>query len=71
MTGVAPGSIDDLKSFFEEEIESAGYSAGRTEAEATEREAVFTGNGIRGGWRVNPVAGCEGASKVTLVVIRS
>ena len=33
-------------------------------------ESLFTGKEVRGGWRVNEIPDCEGASKLTLVVIR-
>lgn len=70
-TGVAPGTLEDLADFYTRELEDAGYSTGGLEAEPGEKEGIFTGKGIRGGWRVNALQRCEGASRLTLVVIRA
>jgi len=67
--GVVPASIEDAASFFVDELENAGYALGRGDAEPGEREALFTGHGFRGGWRVNAIPNCE-AVNLTLVVIR-
>ena len=56
--------------FFGDELEDAGYAAGRRDAEPGEVESLFTGENLRGGWRVNDIPNCEGASKLTLVLIR-
>jgi len=68
--GAVPGSIDDAAAFFDDELEDAGYAAGRGDSEPGEAESLFTGKELRGGWRVNEIPNCEGASKLTLVVIR-
>ena len=68
--GAVPGGLDDAAAFFGDELEDAGYAAGRRDAEPGEVESLFTGKALRGGWRVNEIPDCEGASKLTLVVIR-
>jgi hypothetical protein len=68
--GAVPAGLDDAASFFEDELPDAGYRVGRGDAEPNEREALFTGNGIRGGWRVRAIPACDGAVALTLVVIR-
>jgi hypothetical protein len=70
-TGYVPGTLDDVRAFYAERLEDAGYQQGRGESEAgLEVEALFTGKGVRGGWRANVLRDCEGASFLTLVVIR-
>ena len=69
LRGVAPAGLDEAASFFETELPDAGYQLGRRDAEAGERESLFTGNGIRGGWRVRSIPDCD-AVQVTLVLIR-
>jgi hypothetical protein len=68
--GAVPGGLEDAAAFFDDELEDAGYAAGRRDSEPGEVESLFTGRELRGGWRVNDIPGCEGASKLTLVVIR-
>ena len=68
--GAVPGGLEDSAAFFGDELEDAGYATGRRDAEPGEMESLFTGKEFRGGWRVNDIPGCEGASKLTLVVIR-
>jgi hypothetical protein len=68
--GVVPAGIDAAASFFEDELPDAGYELGRGDAEPGEREALFSGDGVRGGWRVNGIPECEEAVSLTLVVIR-
>ena len=68
--GAVPGGLEDVAAFFGEELEDAGYAAGRRESESepAEVESLFTGENIRGGWRVNEIPDCDGASKLTLVL---
>jgi hypothetical protein len=68
--GAVPGGLEDSAAFFDDELEDAGYAAGRRDAEPGEVESLFTGKDLRGGWRVNTIPDCEGASKLTLVLIR-
>ena len=68
--GAVPGGLEDSAAFFGDELEDAGYATGRRDAEAgeMESESLFTGENIRGGWRVNEIPDCDGASKLTLVL---
>jgi hypothetical protein len=68
--GAVPGGLEDAAAFFGDELEDAGYAAGRRDSEAGEVESLFTGKEVRGGWRVNAIPDCEGASKLTLILIR-
>jgi hypothetical protein len=68
--GAVPGGLDDAADFFGDELEDAGYEAGRRDREPGEVETLFTGTNLRGGWRVNEIPNCHGASKLTLVLVR-
>jgi hypothetical protein len=68
--GAVPGGLQDAAAFFGDELEDAGYAAGRRDSEAGEVESLFTGKKLRGGWRVNEIPDCKGASKLTIVLIR-
>jgi hypothetical protein len=71
VSGVSPGDLDGTRSFYEDRLDEAGYSQGRGESEPGETEALFTGHGVRGGWRANAIPGCDGAVRLTLVVVRT
>jgi hypothetical protein len=66
--GVVPGDLQDAASFFNETLPDHGYQIGIGDAEGTESEAPFTGNGYRGRWRVNAIPDCA-ALRLTLVLI--
>jgi hypothetical protein len=70
VSGVSPGDLDGTRAFYEDRLDAAGYRQGRGESEPGEAEALFTGHGVRGGWRANAIPGCEGAVRLTLVVVR-
>jgi hypothetical protein len=71
VSGISPGDLDSTRSFYEEGLADAGYQQGRGESEPGETEALFTGRGVRGGWRANTIPKCDGAVRLTLVVVRS
>jgi hypothetical protein len=71
VSGVSPGDLDGTRSFYEDRLDEAGYSQGRGESEPGETEALFTGHGVRGGWRANAIPGCDGAVRLTLVLVRT
>lgn len=71
VSGVSPGDLDGTRSFYEDRLDDAGYNQGLGESEPGETEALFTGHGVRGGWRANTVRGCDGAVRLTLVVVRT
>jgi hypothetical protein len=70
VSGVSPGDLKRTRSFYDDELKDAGYRQGRGESEPGEAEALFTGHGVRGGWRANTITGCDGAVRLTLVVVR-
>jgi hypothetical protein len=68
-TGVSPGSLVSTRSFYGAELEKAGYQEAGGEFEPGEVEALFTGGGVRGGWRANELPNCDGAVRLTLVIV--
>lgn len=68
VAGVIPADLQDAASFFTKALPEHGYQVGVGDAEGTESEAPFTGNGYRGKWRVNEIPDCS-ALKLTLVLI--
>ena len=71
VSGFSPGDLEQTRSFYDDRLGDAGYSQGRGESEPGEVEALFTGHGVRGGWRANVMPACNGAVKLTLVVVRT
>jgi hypothetical protein len=69
LSGIVPGDLADAKSFFGDRLGDAGYNEGQGESEPGEVEALFTGKGLRGGWRANAIPQCEGAVRLTLVFV--
>jgi hypothetical protein len=67
--GFSPGEVDQAAAFFKGKLPDAGYDLGRGDAEKDEAEAVFEGNGYRGGWRVNRIVGCP-AVRLLLVFVQ-
>jgi hypothetical protein len=67
--GVIPADLQDAAGFFDTLLPERGYQVGVGDAEATEAEAPFTGNGFRGRWRVNEIADCP-ALTLTLILIK-
>jgi hypothetical protein len=70
VSGVSPGDLDSVRSFYGDSLEDAGYSEGPGESEPGETEALFSGRGVRGGWRANELPECDGAVGLTLVIVR-
>lgn len=68
LVGAIPGDLQDAAAFFNDALPGRGYQVGIGDAEGTESEAPFTGNGFRGKWRVNGIPDCA-AVKLTLVLI--
>lgn len=63
-----PGDLQEAAAFFSDALPERGYRVGVGDAEGSESEAPFTGNGFRGKWRVNGIPDCA-AVKLTLVLI--
>jgi hypothetical protein len=68
--GLIPADLQDAASFFDESLPERGYRQGLGDSESNEAEAPFTGNGFRGKWKVNAIAGCPTAVVLTLALIR-
>jgi hypothetical protein len=66
--GIVPAELQEAASFFNDTLPDHGYEVGIGDAEGTESEAPFTGNGYRGRWRVNEIPDCR-ALRLTLVLI--
>jgi hypothetical protein len=69
--GVIPVDIQKAAEFFVDELPRAGYEPGPGDSEQGEAEAPFTGQGVRGKWKVNGILNCSNAVILTLVVIES
>ena len=66
--GAIPADLQEAAAFFSDALPEQGYQVGIGDAEGTESEAPFTGNGYRGKWRVNEIPDCP-ALTLTLVLI--
>jgi hypothetical protein len=71
VSGISPGSLESIRSFYNEELGEAGYEQGRGESESGETEALFSGRGERGGWRANAIPRCDGAVRLTVVLVKN
>src|SRR2546426_10898054 len=60
-SGVAPGSLDDVRASFVKRLRSAGYDISGGGGEEHDAEAEVEGNGVRGRLKLRDVAGCSGA----------
>ena len=52
LRGYVPGAINPGRDFLVSRLPAAGYRLGAGDAEATEAEAVFTGHGVRGKFKL-------------------
>lgn len=68
VVAAVPADLQEAAIFFNAALPQQGYRVGIGDAEGTESEAPFTGNGYRGKWRVNGIPDCD-AVKLTLVLI--
>ena len=68
LVAAIPGDLQEAAAFFGDALPERGYQVGIGDAEGSESEAPFTGNGFRGKWRVNGIPDCA-AVKLTLVLI--
>ncbi|MGH7541108.1 MAG: hypothetical protein ACRELC_08925, partial [Gemmatimonadota bacterium] len=68
VVGLVPVELQEAAAFFNGTLPDHGYEVGIGDAEGTESEAPFTGNGYRGKWRVNSIPDCD-AVRLTLVLI--
>lgn len=66
VTGVVSHEFRDAVQFFVADMPKSGYRNGTGDAEMDEAEALFTGPGVRGKWKVNGIL--NGAGAVTLAL---
>jgi len=70
VTGVVPFDFRTAVQFFVTKLPDAGYRLGTGDAEQGEAEALFTGEGIKGKWKVNGIPNCPDAVTLALLVSR-
>jgi hypothetical protein len=70
VTGVVPFDFRTAVQFFVTKLPDAGYRLGTGDAEQGEAEALFTGEGISGKWKVNGIPNCPDAVTLALLVSR-
>jgi hypothetical protein len=71
INGVVAADIQSVATFFTDKLPRAGYELGRGDSEQGEAEAPFTGNGVRGEWKVNGILNCPNAVTLRLVIEES
>jgi hypothetical protein len=69
--GYVPLTLQDGVRYVLNEFPKAGYILGRGDSESGEAEATFTGNGWRGGFRMNVLPTCPGMTIWLIVVIKT
>jgi hypothetical protein len=70
VVGYAPLTLQDSVRFILDKYPKAGYTLGRGDSERTEAEATFSGNGWRGGFRINSLLNCPNATQWMIVVLK-
>ncbi len=68
VTGVIPLQFRSAVDFYVTTFRDAGYVNGAGDAEMDEAEALFTGPGVHGKWKVNGILGCPEAVRLSLFV---
>ncbi len=68
VTGVVPSEFRNAVQFFVTKLPAAGFRNGVGDAEMDEAEALFSGPGVQGKWKVNGILGCPGAVTLALYV---
>jgi len=68
--GIVPSDFRSAVQFFVTKLPAAGYVNGAGDAEMDEAEALFTGDGVSGKWKVNGILNCPGAVTLALLVKR-
>jgi hypothetical protein len=68
--GIVPSDFRTAVLFFVTKLPAAGYVNGAGDAEMDEAEALFTGDGVSGKWKVNGILNCPGAVTLALFVKR-
>ncbi len=68
--GVVPLNLHDSTQYIKSELPKAGYLITASDAEATESEGLFKGNGWIGSYRVNLIDGCDVATTWVIRVLK-
>lgn len=66
--GVLPGTLDELRDFYEAQLPKHGYKLGEGDSEEHEAEADFTGHGGEGHFRLNDILGCTDAVRLEVAL---
>jgi hypothetical protein len=66
--GIVPTDFRTAVQFFVTELPAGGYVIGAGDAEMDEAEALFSGPGVRGKWKVNGILNCPQAVTLALFV---
>ncbi len=61
LVGYSPVTLRQAVRFFNTDFVEAGLFVGAGDLEGDEAEAPYSGNGIRGRWKVNGILGCQTA----------
>jgi hypothetical protein len=64
INGYAPGTVDSVGRFFEQELPDAGYLLGEGDQEEFEKESWFAGNGALGQFKIFGSRACPTAVRV-------
>jgi hypothetical protein len=70
VTGVIDRGLRAAVEFYVTDLPAAGYQNGRGDAEMAEAEALFSGNGVIGKWKLNAIPDCPDAVTLALFVKR-
>jgi hypothetical protein len=68
--GFAPGGIDTARAWLDAALPGAGFEVTHSEAESSEAEGDFKGQGVAGRWRVGKLNKCDGAVSITVLTRR-
>jgi hypothetical protein len=68
LEGFIPMELKEATRFFVQKLPDAGFRLGRGEAERSEAESRFGGDGVAGFFKVRSIEGCPGALQFTVRV---
>jgi hypothetical protein len=71
IVALVPGDIRAVADSLLEDLPGAGYDLGEGDSEEHEAEAHFDGDGFAGFFKLNTIAGCEGANTLAVVLTNS
>ena len=68
VSGVVPLGFDDATRYLADHFPGSGLELGESDSEAGEAEADFSGGGLSGRWKLHEIAGCEGATTLSVSI---